>query len=72
VLLAAIASSGALGSKLLKFVGPSPIVLFTTTATILLITVAILLFIPRILLSLFYLWQHRGESAKLEENRIEE
>jgi len=72
VLLAAVASSGALGSQLLKFVGPSPLVLFTTTATILLVTVAFLLFLPRILLSLFYLWQHRGESVEPEENRIEE
>ena len=62
VLLVSIASSGSLGAQLLKFVGPQPFVVFSTTAIILSIVVGLLLFLPRLLLGLFYLWQHRGQT----------
>lgn len=68
VLLASVASSGPLGSQLLKFVGPSPLMLFSTTAIVLGAIVALALVVPRFLLCLVYLWQHRGAPEDVEGN----
>ena len=61
VFFACVASSGALGSQLLKFVGPSPLAVTSTTAVILSVVVAIILIFPRFVLAIFYIWKHRGE-----------
>ena len=59
-LLAAVAASGSLGTQLLKFVGPQPLVLALALTLILGITACVLLLLPRLLLVLVYLWQHRS------------
>jgi len=68
VFLVSVASSGPLGTQLLKFVGPSPVMLAGTTAFILGVVATILLLVPRFLLGLFYLWQHRGASSEGDGN----
>jgi hypothetical protein len=62
-LLAAVAASGSLGTQLLKFVGPAPFVLAVAFTLILGLTVCILLLVPRLLLALVFLWQHRSAAT---------
>ena len=62
-LLAAVAASGSLGTQLLKFVGPAPFVLAVALTLILGLTVCILLLVPRLLLALVFLWQHRSAAT---------
>jgi len=59
-LLAAVAASGSLGTQLLKFVGPQPLVLAVALTLILGLTACVLLLLPRLLLVLVYLSQHRS------------
>ena len=66
-LLAAVAASGSLGTQLLKFVGPQPLVFAGALTLILGLTVCGLLLMPRLLLALVFLWQHR--SAATDESR---
>ena len=61
------AASGPLGTDLLKFIGPQPLVVALTLALVLSVVVSVLLFVPRLLLSLFYLWQHRRSSEEIPE-----
>ena len=63
-LLTAIAASGSLGTQLLKFVGPQPFVLAGALTLLLGLTVLGLLFLPRLLLALVFLWQHRSASSE--------
>ena len=65
-LISTVAASGSLGTQLLKFVGPQPFVVASTASLILGLTVCVLLLVPRLLLTLVYLWQHR--SAPSEES----
>ena len=60
-LLATTAASGSLGSQLLKFVGPQPLAVASILTIELASTYLVLLVIPRTLLSLMKLWQHRRE-----------
>ena len=62
-LLAGIAASGSLGTQLLRFVGPQPLVIAGALTLLLGITVCILLLVPRLLLALVFLWQHRSAES---------
>lgn len=62
-LLAAVAASGSLGTQLLKFVGPQPLVLAAALTLILGLTACVLLLVPRLLLVLVHLWQHRSAAT---------
>ena len=62
-LLVAVAASGSLGMQLLKFVGPQPLVLAASLTLILGLTVLALLLLPRFLLALVFLGQHRSAST---------
>jgi len=62
-LLVAVATSGSLGMQLLKFVGPQPLVLASALTLILGLTVLALLLLPRLLLALVFLGQHRSATT---------
>jgi len=65
-LLVAVAASGSLGTQLLKFVGPQPVVLAGALTILLGLTVCVLLLVPRLLLALVFLRQHRRSAAEDE------
>ena len=67
-LLVMTASSGPLGSQLLKFVGPQPLTVATVLTVELAGTYLVLLILPRMLLSLMKLWQHRREPVSSAGN----
>ena len=67
-LLVATAASGSLGSQLLKFVGPRPLAVATILTIELASTYLFFLVLPRMLLSLMNLWQHRREPVSSAGN----
>ena len=60
VLAATLASSGSLGSQLLKFVGPQPLAVTSAVTVIFGATVCLLLLVPRFMLVIAHSWQHRS------------
>lgn len=67
-IITTVAASGSLGTQLLKFVGPQPLVVASAITVILGVTVCALLLLPRLLLALVYLWQHRSAQSQESGN----
>jgi len=64
VMTVTLASSGSLGSQLLKFIGPQPLAVTGAVTAIFGVTVCALLLVPRFILAVAHSWQHRSAPAQ--------